>query len=149
MERIYPLSDEHLQHIIGMPVCAVMKNGFRYVGIAESCSGGRLVLGDPTSRFRHSHYDRQLGSQVPQAQSPNITNEQNEQIKRKTSGVSQRIVRNKKQLCKAKASSSANKAISTNYAGSTQNPAYTTNNDAISNGNNLQLDDIFLLFLII
>lgn len=149
MERIYPLSDEHLQHIIGMPVCAVMKNGLRYVGIAESCSGGRLVLGDPASRFRHNHYHRPLGSQVPQAQTPIIPNEQNEQIKRKTSSVSKRMVRNKKQLRKAKASSSANKAISTNYAGGAQIPAHTANNDAAFNGNRLHLDDIFLLFLII
>ncbi|MDF2834522.1 MAG: hypothetical protein K0Q63_162 [Paenibacillus sp.] len=135
MERIYPLSDDHLQHIIGMPVCAVMKNGFRYVGIAESCKGGRLELSDPASRafrFRSGQH-----------------NEQNATSERTVNNDNKKSVRGKKQHRQAKASSASQEAVSTNYASNGHNPAANARSHADFNGSKLDLDDIFLLFLII
>jgi hypothetical protein len=135
MERIYPLSDDHLQHIIGMPVCAVMKNGLRYVGIAESCKGGRLVLMDPAARASRLRYGQ--------------SSEQNGNFERTSTDDSKTTVRGKKQNRRAKASSASNEAVSTNYASNVHIPAADGRSNADIHGSKLNLDDIFLLFLII
>lgn len=150
MERIYPLTDEHLQHIIGMPVCAVMKNGYRYVGIAESCRSGRLALADPASRYRHGYYGGQAGSLSPQAHDQGKTNEQNEQLIKKTeSGAVNNSVRGKKRYRKGKASASAKDGVSTHSSENGQNPSISSEDGADINAGILKLDDIHLLFLII
>jgi len=46
MEPIYPLTEENLNQFCGQPVCVVMKDGTRHVGILSRCRGGRLVLND-------------------------------------------------------------------------------------------------------
>lgn len=49
MEQIYPLHEDVVQQLCGYPVCVVMRDGSRHVGILSSCNGGRLWLnGDHT-----------------------------------------------------------------------------------------------------
>jgi hypothetical protein len=48
MEPIYPLHEEVVSRYCGMPVCAVMQDGSRYIGILSSCKDGKLCLnGEP------------------------------------------------------------------------------------------------------
>lgn len=46
MEQIYPLQEEVVQQFCGMPVCAIMQDGSRHVGILSYCRNGRLMLND-------------------------------------------------------------------------------------------------------
>ncbi|MBD2867848.1 hypothetical protein [Paenibacillus arenilitoris] len=43
MERV-PLREDIVHQLCGLPVCVVMNDGTRHVGILSSCEGGRLVL---------------------------------------------------------------------------------------------------------
>ncbi|CDN42303.1 hypothetical protein [Paenibacillus sp. D9] len=44
MEPIRPLHEEHVQRFCGMPVCAILKDGTRHMGILTACHGGRIYL---------------------------------------------------------------------------------------------------------
>jgi len=44
MEPIYPLHEERINQFCGQVVCAVMRDGSRYVGVLSSCKGGQLML---------------------------------------------------------------------------------------------------------
>lgn len=147
MERIYPLTDDHLQHIIGMPVCAVMKNGLRYVGIAESCRGGRLILADPYGRPSYGY--QQEAPVVSQGLEPNDLSEQKSKIQRTTSNKKNKSVRGKKQKQQPLAETASQEALYTNSAPGGYNPASGAKNSAALRGDGLHLDDIFLLFLIV
>ncbi|MFX3632298.1 MAG: hypothetical protein ACE3L7_22270 [Candidatus Pristimantibacillus sp.] len=46
MEQIYPLNEEVIQQFCGMPVCAIMQDGSRHVGILSYCRNGRIMLND-------------------------------------------------------------------------------------------------------
>lgn len=50
MEPIFPLQEDVVQRYCGLPVCVVMNDGTRHVGILSSCRGGRVLLNaDPNS----------------------------------------------------------------------------------------------------
>ncbi|MDQ6423375.1 hypothetical protein RB620_28495 [Paenibacillus sp. LHD-117] len=148
MERIYPLNDEHLQHIIGMPVCAVMNNGLRYVGIAESCKSGRLGLTIPS--YEHGFgYPAESHDLSDDRQARNSQNEQTIQPEQTASTKKRKPVRGKKQLKQTQATASAKEAVFTNYAEGGNNPAAGTSADRTANGIKLDLEDIYLLFLIV
>jgi hypothetical protein len=150
MERIYPLTVDHLQHIIGMPVCAVAKNGLRYVGIAESCANGRLVLVSPCQGdCQGLHFSQPYGNQSAYEREQGSSNEQSTSNRRTTTGKKSKGVRGKKQRQGDKATSASIEAHSTNYAQSKQNPAHVLSRSGSSGVAVLNLDDIGLLFLII
>ncbi|KRE48812.1 hypothetical protein [Paenibacillus sp. Soil522] len=44
MEPIFPLDEEVVNRYCGYPVCVVMNDGRRHVGILSSCGGGKLLL---------------------------------------------------------------------------------------------------------
>lgn len=44
MERIFPLNEEVVNQFCGYPVCVVMNDGTRHVGILSSCGGGKVQL---------------------------------------------------------------------------------------------------------
>lgn len=44
MERIFPLQEDVVHQYCGLPVCVVMNDGTRHVGILSSCQGGRMLL---------------------------------------------------------------------------------------------------------
>jgi hypothetical protein len=44
MEPIRPLHEEHVKRFCGMPVCAVLRDGTRHMGILSACQGGRIYL---------------------------------------------------------------------------------------------------------
>lgn len=44
MEPIFPLHEEVVNRYCGYPVCVVMNDGRRHVGILSSCGGGKLLL---------------------------------------------------------------------------------------------------------
>ncbi|MGO4543651.1 hypothetical protein AB4Z29_02455 [Paenibacillus sp. 2TAB23] len=44
MEPIYPLHEDVVNRFCGYPVCVVMNDGSRHVGILSSCSGGKVLL---------------------------------------------------------------------------------------------------------
>lgn len=44
MERIFPLQEDVIHQYCGFPVCVVMNDGTRHVGILSSCQGGRVLL---------------------------------------------------------------------------------------------------------
>ncbi|WP_424769387.1 hypothetical protein [Paenibacillus sp. sgz302251] len=44
MKQIYPLHEDVVQQFCGMPVCVVMNDGSRHIGILSSCRGGKLLL---------------------------------------------------------------------------------------------------------
>jgi len=46
MQQLYPLHEEHIHRLRGMPVCIVTKDGERHVGIVSRCVGGRLYLNE-------------------------------------------------------------------------------------------------------
>ncbi|MUT68664.1 hypothetical protein [Paenibacillus sp. NEAU-GSW1] len=46
MEQIYPLKEDVIQHFCGMPVCAVLNDGTRHVGVLSYCRDGKLMLND-------------------------------------------------------------------------------------------------------
>ncbi|WP_337102733.1 hypothetical protein [Paenibacillus sp. YIM B09110] len=49
MEPIYPLREDVVQQFCGMPVCVIMQDGTRHVGILSSCNGGKLSLNGETA----------------------------------------------------------------------------------------------------
>ncbi|WP_020617789.1 hypothetical protein [Paenibacillus daejeonensis] len=55
MEPIFPLHEERISQFCGQVVCAVMKDGTRYVGVLSSCKGGRLMLNDHGSHGHTGH----------------------------------------------------------------------------------------------
>lgn len=55
MEPIFPLHEERIGQFCGQVVCAVMKDGTRYVGVLSSCKGGRLMLNDHASTGYSGH----------------------------------------------------------------------------------------------
>lgn len=44
MEPIYPLREDVVHQFCGMPVCVIMQDGTRHVGILSSCKSGKLTL---------------------------------------------------------------------------------------------------------
>ncbi|MDQ8738166.1 hypothetical protein [Paenibacillus sp. LHD-38] len=44
MEPIFPLHEEVVSRYCGYPVCVVMNDGSRHVGILSSCGGGKVLL---------------------------------------------------------------------------------------------------------
>jgi hypothetical protein len=44
MEPIFPLHEEVVNRYCGYPVCVVMNDGSRHVGILSSCGSGKLLL---------------------------------------------------------------------------------------------------------
>ncbi|WP_028558883.1 hypothetical protein [Paenibacillus pinihumi] len=58
MEPVFPLNEERIQPLSGHVVCAVNKQGQRYLGILHSCRNGRLVLNGPEGGrhvYHHPH----------------------------------------------------------------------------------------------
>ncbi len=48
MQPIYPIQEDVVSRYCGMPVCVILQDGSRYVGILSSCKDGKLCLnGDP------------------------------------------------------------------------------------------------------
>lgn len=51
MEQVYPLHEEVVSRYCGLPVCVVMNDGTRHVGILSSCQNGQVCLnGDASSK---------------------------------------------------------------------------------------------------
>ncbi|MGO4540874.1 hypothetical protein [Paenibacillus sp. 2TAB19] len=48
MEPIYPIREDVVHQFCGMPVCVIMQDGIRHVGILSSCKGGKLTLNGET-----------------------------------------------------------------------------------------------------
>ncbi|GGG76149.1 hypothetical protein [Paenibacillus radicis (ex Gao et al. 2016)] len=44
MEQIYPLQEEVIANFCGLPVCVIMQDGTRHVGVLSHCRNGRLTL---------------------------------------------------------------------------------------------------------
>ncbi|WP_042164503.1 hypothetical protein [Paenibacillus gorillae] len=44
MEQIYPLREEVIANFCGLPVCVIMRDGMRHVGVLSHCGNGRLTL---------------------------------------------------------------------------------------------------------
>ncbi|WP_419871783.1 hypothetical protein [Candidatus Pristimantibacillus sp. PTI5] len=44
MEPIFPLHEEVVNRYCGYPVCVVMQDGSRHIGILSSCGGGKVLL---------------------------------------------------------------------------------------------------------
>ncbi|NIK76355.1 hypothetical protein FHS15_001462 [Paenibacillus castaneae] len=44
MEQIYPLHEDVVKRYCGYPVCVIMNDGSRHVGILSSCHGGQVWL---------------------------------------------------------------------------------------------------------
>ncbi|WP_028612213.1 hypothetical protein [Paenibacillus harenae] len=49
MEPIYPLREDVIHQFCGMPVCVIMNDGTRHVGILSSCRNGKVLLNAETS----------------------------------------------------------------------------------------------------
>lgn len=53
MEQIYPLREDVIRRYCGYPVCAIMRDGSRLVGILSACRNGEVILGeDPASESK-------------------------------------------------------------------------------------------------
>ena len=65
MEPIFPLHEERISQFCGQVVCAVMKDGTRYVGVLSSCKGGRLMLNDQPSGHHHHSHDAGISAAKP------------------------------------------------------------------------------------
>lgn len=44
MNQIYPLHEENIQRFCGLPVCVVMLDGTRHIGVLSHCGSGRVTL---------------------------------------------------------------------------------------------------------
>ncbi|MFD0588634.1 hypothetical protein ACFQZE_11515 [Paenibacillus sp. GCM10027627] len=44
MEPIYPLKQEVISNYCGLPVCAILKSGIRYVGVLKLCRNEHLYM---------------------------------------------------------------------------------------------------------
>ncbi|CAM4380761.1 hypothetical protein L1N85_23235 [Paenibacillus alkaliterrae] len=44
MEQIYPMQEDVVNQYCGLPVCVIMNDGSRHVGILSSCKSGKLLL---------------------------------------------------------------------------------------------------------
>ncbi|MFF2481756.1 hypothetical protein [Paenibacillus sp. NPDC058071] len=51
MEQIYPLQEDVISQFCGMPVCVILQDGSRHVGVLSRCGGGKLVLNDPAGEI--------------------------------------------------------------------------------------------------
>ncbi|MFF2094224.1 hypothetical protein [Paenibacillus sp. NPDC058174] len=46
MEQIYPLQEEVIANFCGLPVCVIMRDGTRHIGVLSHCRNGRLTLNE-------------------------------------------------------------------------------------------------------
>ncbi|MFS0723519.1 hypothetical protein [Paenibacillus sp. 1P07SE] len=79
MEPIFPLHEERINQFCGQVVCAVMKDGSRYVGVLSSCKGGRLMLNDhPSDSSGHpGHAHHSYGADISAAKPEKKKNAKN------------------------------------------------------------------------
>lgn len=158
MEQIYPLREEHISRYCGMPVCAVMKSGYRYVGTLASSRNGSvhldIGLGSPYHPFSNgpgasfgetTNSDAELGP-VSTSRSDLDLNEagskSNEQYR--TNGTTPAGKQKKKKKLKTSSGSSLNK-----YEKKVSNPAPKKKNDDNSGIISLSLQDILFLVRIV
>lgn len=150
MEQIYPLKEEIISHYCGMPVCAVMKSGIRYVGTLSASRAGAIHLdigfGSPynpgESRLNSypGHIDDSVISRDDQIQG----HDDNLSEQKRTIGASIPATSKKKKRVKASTNSSTNK-----YAKKVSNPAAREKNEENSGIITLKLDEILFLVRII
>ncbi|WP_409342409.1 hypothetical protein [Paenibacillus sp. MBLB4367] len=46
MHLVHPIQEEHCRPFVGRPICAVLNDGKRYIGILSGIEKGRLILND-------------------------------------------------------------------------------------------------------
>ncbi|WP_339279688.1 hypothetical protein NYE40_07255 [Paenibacillus sp. FSL W8-1187] len=55
MEPIRPLHEDHIKQFCGMPVCMILKDGTRHVGMLTACRDGHIFLNGG-----EEHHDRRF-----------------------------------------------------------------------------------------
>ncbi|GEM_PF-2056772 len=150
MEQIYPLKEEIISRYCGMPVCAVMKNGIRYVGTLSASRAGAVHLdigfGSPyhPGPFRPGVHPGHMGDSSTGSGSQHEGDGADPNEQKRTTGVSNPAATKKKKRIKASASSSTNK-----YAKKASNPAAREKDEQNSSILTLKLDDILFLVRIV
>lgn len=135
VERIYPLKEDVISRCRGMLVCVIYNNGFRHIGVLESCSNGWLVLDDSPFGFgRNRAYGdavQESPVQPPSIEAPPKSRRSRKPKKAKAAGI-------------IKTSQTP-----TNYAPHTDNPASADPQVNDAGTVKIPLNDIALLFLMI
>lgn len=137
MERIYPLKEDVISRFRGMLVCVVFKNGFRQIGVLESCHNGMLELNESPFGFGRRHSAEYMDDRLEKQAQPTST-----ATPQKPAGSR----KNKK--AKAAGLSKTNHSPN-NYAPHLDNPASADPHIKGVGNVKLPLNDIALLFLMI
>ncbi|MHA7964713.1 hypothetical protein ACX93W_11255 [Paenibacillus sp. CAU 1782] len=150
MEQIYPLNEDIIARYCGLPVCAVMKSGIRYVGTLATSRASAIQLdigfGSPYNpgNSRLNHYPGHFGNADISTDGQNQEHDANTNEHQRTTESSAPITQKKKKRVKA-----STKSSTTKYAKKVSNPAAREKNEENSGLITLNLDEILFLVRIV
>ncbi|MNZ59228.1 hypothetical protein D3C78_772590 [compost metagenome] len=74
MNQMFPLREDTIQPFCGMPVCVIMHDGSRHVGILSSCKDGKVML--------NAHMNREPQATIMKLEKPHSSMKKNKKGKK-------------------------------------------------------------------